>query len=61
LRLRGSKKSTDYIRRLLANHPPILGQLMPDKDSQKSKRVVDAMLKMYKIDIQKLKDAYNNK
>jgi predicted 3-demethylubiquinone-9 3-methyltransferase (glyoxalase superfamily) len=41
--------------------PPILGQLMSDKDPQKSKRVVDAMLKMHKIDIQKLKDAYDNK
>lgn len=41
--------------------PPILGQLMNDKDPQKSKRVVDAMLKMHKIDIQKLKDAYDNK
>jgi predicted 3-demethylubiquinone-9 3-methyltransferase (glyoxalase superfamily) len=41
--------------------PPILGKLMNDKDPQKSKRVVDAMLKMHKIDIQKLKDAYDNK
>src|SRR5687768_13980840 len=41
--------------------PPILGQLMNDKDPQKSKSVVDAMLKMHKIDIQKLKDAYDNK
>ena len=38
--------------------PNILGQLMGDKDPKKSKRVVEAMLKMKKLDIQGLKDAY---
>jgi predicted 3-demethylubiquinone-9 3-methyltransferase (glyoxalase superfamily) len=38
--------------------PNILGQLMGDKDPKKSKRVVEAMLKMEKLDIQGLKDAY---
>jgi predicted 3-demethylubiquinone-9 3-methyltransferase (glyoxalase superfamily) len=39
--------------------PPILGQLLSDKDSQKANRVMMAMLKMDKLDIQTLKDAYN--
>jgi predicted 3-demethylubiquinone-9 3-methyltransferase (glyoxalase superfamily) len=38
--------------------PPILGKLMSDKDPQKSKRVMQAMMKMKKIDINKLKQAY---
>jgi len=38
--------------------PPLLGQLLSDKDSAKSQRVMAAMLKMSKIDIQALKDAY---
>jgi predicted 3-demethylubiquinone-9 3-methyltransferase (glyoxalase superfamily) len=39
--------------------PTILGELMKDKDPEKSKRVMQAMLKMVKIDIQTLKDAYD--
>ena len=38
--------------------PPILGELMQDKDPEKSKRVMEAMLKMTKIDIAALKRAY---
>ncbi|GAL83204.1 3-demethylubiquinone-9 3-methyltransferase [Sporocytophaga myxococcoides] len=38
--------------------PPILGELMGDKDPAKSQRVMQAMLKMDKIIIQDLKDAY---
>ena len=38
--------------------PPILGQFLSDKDPQKSKRVMMAMLQMDKIDIAKLKQAY---
>jgi predicted 3-demethylubiquinone-9 3-methyltransferase (glyoxalase superfamily) len=41
--------------------PPILGQLLNDKDPEKSKRVMMAMLKMSKIEIQKLEDAYEGK
>ena len=41
--------------------PPILGQLLRDKDPKKSKSVMDAMLKMHKIDIKALKDAYDQK
>ena len=37
--------------------PPILGQLLADKDPAKSKRVMDAMLKMDKIDIAGLRAA----
>jgi predicted 3-demethylubiquinone-9 3-methyltransferase (glyoxalase superfamily) len=37
--------------------PPILGQLLADKDPAKSKRVMDAMLKMDKIDIAALRAA----
>lgn len=39
--------------------PRIMNDLMQDKDPEKTKRVMDAMLKMVKLDIQKLKDAYN--
>ena len=39
--------------------PPILGQLLGDKDPEKAKRVLDAMLQMDKIDIKRLKAAYD--
>ena len=38
--------------------PTILNKLMGDKDPVKSKRVMEAMLKMTKLDIQILKQAY---
>jgi predicted 3-demethylubiquinone-9 3-methyltransferase (glyoxalase superfamily) len=38
--------------------PTALGVMMQDKDPQKSKRVMNAMLKMDKIDIKKLRQAY---
>jgi predicted 3-demethylubiquinone-9 3-methyltransferase (glyoxalase superfamily) len=38
--------------------PPILGDLLNDPDAQKSQRVMQAMLKMRKLDIKKLKQAY---
>ncbi len=38
--------------------PDALGQLLGDPDPVKSKRVLDAMLQMTKIDISKLKEAY---
>jgi predicted 3-demethylubiquinone-9 3-methyltransferase (glyoxalase superfamily) len=37
--------------------PPVLGQLLGDKDPAKAGRVMQAMLKMKKINIQALKDA----
>jgi predicted 3-demethylubiquinone-9 3-methyltransferase (glyoxalase superfamily) len=37
--------------------PTILGQLLSDKDPEKSKRVMQAMLKMIKLDIDQLKRA----
>jgi predicted 3-demethylubiquinone-9 3-methyltransferase (glyoxalase superfamily) len=37
--------------------PSILGDLLADKDRAKAKRVMDAMMKMVKLDIQTLKDA----
>ncbi|NJN44193.1 MAG: VOC family protein [Anaerolineae bacterium] len=39
--------------------PKQLGELMGDPDPDKAKRVMDAMLQMRKIDIQKLEDARN--
>ncbi|MDO9302919.1 MAG: VOC family protein [Anaerolineales bacterium] len=39
--------------------PSTLGELMGDKDSAKAKRVMEAMLQMSKIDIQSLKQAYD--
>jgi len=38
--------------------PQALGELMGDKDPAKSKRVMDAMLQMKKIDVAKLQAAY---
>ena len=39
--------------------PTALGQLLGDKDPQKAQNVMQAMLKMTKIDIAELKRAYN--
>ena len=41
--------------------PPLLPKLLSDSDVEKSQRVMRAMLKMTKIEIQKLKDAYDGK
>lgn len=41
--------------------PTILGELMGDKDPQKSKRVMEAMLQMSKIEIEPLQRAYEGK
>jgi predicted 3-demethylubiquinone-9 3-methyltransferase (glyoxalase superfamily) len=41
--------------------PAILRELMADKDPEKSKRVMMAMLQMTKIDIKGLQDAYDQK
>jgi predicted 3-demethylubiquinone-9 3-methyltransferase (glyoxalase superfamily) len=41
--------------------PSILGELLHDKDPVKSKNVMQAMLQMEKIDIQRLKEAYAQK
>ena len=38
--------------------PTVLGELLQDKDAEKSKRVMKAMLQMNKIDIKTLKQAY---
>lgn len=38
--------------------PTVLGELMQDKDPEKSKRVMEAMLKMDKLDLKTLKQAY---
>ena len=41
--------------------PTILIDMLHDKDSEKSERVMKAMLQMQKIDIEKLKAAYGGK
>ena len=38
--------------------PSVLGEMLQDKDPEKSKRVMKAMLQMHKIDINILKQAY---
>jgi predicted 3-demethylubiquinone-9 3-methyltransferase (glyoxalase superfamily) len=38
--------------------PTIIGELMSAKDPEKSNRVMQAVLQMKKLDIQKMKDAY---
>ena len=40
--------------------PTILGVLLQDKDAEKARRVMEAMLKMVKIDIAGLKQAYEH-
>jgi predicted 3-demethylubiquinone-9 3-methyltransferase (glyoxalase superfamily) len=40
--------------------PTILSKLLEDKDKEKAKRVMQAMLKMKKIDVEGLKRAYAN-
>ncbi len=41
--------------------PTALGELLGDKDPEKAKRVLEAMLQMHKIDIEKLKQAYEQR
>ncbi len=41
-------------------NPVILGEMLSDPDPRKSRRVMQAMLKMKKIDIAALKKAYND-
>lgn len=41
--------------------PAVLGKLIADKDAEKSGRVMAAMLMMKKLDIKKLKKAYDGK
>lgn len=41
--------------------PPILTEMLNDKDPEKAGRVMQAMMQMIKIDIQKIKDAYDGK
>jgi len=38
--------------------PPVLGEMLSDKDAEKSKRVMEAMLQMDRIDIDTLRRAY---
>jgi predicted 3-demethylubiquinone-9 3-methyltransferase (glyoxalase superfamily) len=38
--------------------PVVLGEMLQDKDPEKSKRVMQAMLKMHKLDIKGLEEAY---
>jgi predicted 3-demethylubiquinone-9 3-methyltransferase (glyoxalase superfamily) len=42
-------------------NPTILGEMLGDADPQKSRRVMEAMLKMKKIDIGRLKQAYDQR
>ena len=38
--------------------PPVLGEMLQDKNTEKSERVMRAMLQMHKLDIKTLKQAY---
>lgn len=40
--------------------PPVLGEMLGDKDRAKANRVMNAMLKMRKLDIAVLKEAYGS-
>jgi predicted 3-demethylubiquinone-9 3-methyltransferase (glyoxalase superfamily) len=39
--------------------PSVLGKMLQDKDTNKAKNVMNAMLQMNKIDIERLKQAYD--
>ena len=41
--------------------PSVLGKFLQDKDAEKAKRVMQAMLQMDKIDIKRLQQAYDGK
>jgi predicted 3-demethylubiquinone-9 3-methyltransferase (glyoxalase superfamily) len=41
--------------------PSRLGEMLGDKDPEKSKRVMEAMLKMEKLDIKRLRQAYDQR
>ncbi|PWU01957.1 MAG: hypothetical protein C5B52_06315 [Bacteroidetes bacterium] len=41
--------------------PSKMGEYITDKDPQKTKRVMEAMMQMKKLDIKKLQDAYDGK
>jgi len=41
--------------------PTILGEMLSDPDPEKSKRVMEAMLKMKKIDMGRVKQAYDQR
>jgi predicted 3-demethylubiquinone-9 3-methyltransferase (glyoxalase superfamily) len=41
--------------------PSVLGKMLGDKDSRKANRVMQAMLQMDKLDIKRLKQAYDQK
>ena len=41
--------------------PTVLGEMLQDKDAEKSERVMKALLQMKKIDIEELKRAYKGK
>ena len=41
--------------------PTVLGEMLQDKDPAKSRRVMEAMMKMVKLDIKGLQDAYQGK
>ena len=41
--------------------PTILGEMLRDKDPEKSRRVMEAMMKMVKLDIKGLQDAYQGR
>jgi len=42
-------------------NPPILGEMLSDPDPKKAKRVMEAMMKMTKIDIEALRKAYEQR
>ena len=41
--------------------PTVLGEMLQDKDTEKSERVMKAMLQMKKLDIKSLKEAYEKR
>ena len=42
-------------------NPVVLGEMLQDEDPEKAKRVMEAMLRMNKLDIETLKKAYEGR
>lgn len=49
------------IRRLLADVPTVLEEMLRDKDGKKMARVTEAFSKMKKLDIRMLREAYEGR
>ena len=52
-------ESRDALVMQEGKYPPVLVGMLADKDANKAKRTMDAMMQMRKLDLKKLKEAYD--